>query len=241
MGKGKLRKFAELARFPHVFENFSHERPELIGKDGEVVDFRGRWSQDFFGNGHPLVLELACGRGEYTVELARRYPGRNFIGIDIKGARLWAGARQALEEGLANVAFVRTRIEHLGAFFGRGEVSAMWITFPDPFPRKSKANKRLTSPYFLDLYRGVLTAGAELHLKTDSEILFRYTLEVLSEREDYELEIRIDDIDAGARSKYPDLDICTYYERMHMREGRSIKYVRWRFRGVDHSSSEGES
>ena len=237
MGKGKLRKFAELARFPHVFENFSHVQPELIGKDGEVVDFRGRWSRDFFGNDHPLVLELACGRGEYTVELARRYPEKNFIGVDIKGARIWAGARQALEEGLGNVAFVRTRIEHIDTFFGRGEVHGMWITFPDPFPRKSKANKRLTSPYFLDLYRKILAAGAELHLKTDNELLYAFTLEVLSGREDYELEACTDDIHAGGQLLHRDLDICTYYERMHLREGRTIKYVRWRYTGGGYSSS----
>ncbi len=237
MGKGKLRKFAELARFPHVFENFSHTYPELIGKEGEVVDFRGRWSRDFFGNDRPLVLELACGRGEYTVELARRYPEKNFIGIDIKGARIWAGARQALEEGLGNVAFVRTRIEHIDAFFGRGEVHALWITFPDPYPRKSKANKRLTSPYFLDLYRKILAEGAELHLKTDNELLYDFTLEVLSQRGDYELEVWSEDIHAEGRSLHRDLDICTYYERMHLREGRTIKYVRWRYRGMVHSSS----
>ncbi|RMD91677.1 MAG: tRNA (guanosine(46)-N7)-methyltransferase TrmB, partial [Calditrichaeota bacterium] len=180
MSKNKLAKFAELETFSNVFQNFTPLQPALTSC-GRKVDFKGRWSEDYFANSQPLVLELACGKGDYSVNLARQYPEKNFIGVDVKGNRLWTGAKNAMDEELSNVAFVRTRIEQLDLFFGPNEVSEIWITFPDPFPRKSRALKRLTSPRFLNIYRKVCKPGAQIHLKTDAVNLFDYTLEVLEE------------------------------------------------------------
>ena len=136
--RNKLQKFAEVLSFSNVFENFSHSDPHLVGQNAERVDLKGKWQSDHFKNSNPVTLELACGKGHYTLGLARMYPERNFIGVDIKGARIWRGAHDALEEGLSNVAFLRTRIEQIAAFFEPHEVAEIWITFPDPFLRKSK-------------------------------------------------------------------------------------------------------
>jgi len=143
--RNKLQKFAELLRMPNVYECFDFMHPELTGKDGTLVELKGRWGADHFGNAKPITLELACGRGEYTVDLARQYPERNFIGVDIKGARIWKGARIALAEELHNAAFLRTRIEAIDHFFAPGEIAEIWITFPDPFLKKGKSNRRLTA------------------------------------------------------------------------------------------------
>ena len=147
--RNKLQKFAELLTFPNVYENFDPENPQLIGLNGMPVDRKGKWKKEHFKNDFPITLELACGRGEYSLGLGRMYPERNFIGVDIKGARIWKGARIALEENLTNVAFLRTRIEQIALFFDPEEIDEIWITFPDPFLRKSKANRRLTSCRFL--------------------------------------------------------------------------------------------
>ena len=186
MGKGKLAKFADMASYPHVFEcpfkvmgnpDSKVTAPSLIGRAGgeSVASFpmKGRWRSDFFHNDNPIVLELGCGRGEYAVGLARRYPDRNFIGVDIKGARMWSGATEALKEGLTNVAFLRTNIEIIDRFFAPGEVQEIWLTFSDP--QMKKATKRLTSTYFLARYRHFLEDGGLIHLKTDSNFLFTYT------------------------------------------------------------------
>ena len=186
MSKGKLAKFADMASYPHVFEcpfkvmdnqDSKVTAPSLQGRAGgeSVASFpmRGRWRQDFFHNNNPIVLELGCGRGEYAVGLARRYPDRNFIGVDIKGARMWTGATQSLREGLKNVAFLRTNIEIIDRFFAPGEVQEIWLTFSDP--QMKKATKRLTSTYFLNRYRHFLEDGGIVHLKTDSNFLFTYT------------------------------------------------------------------
>ena len=145
------------------------------------ADFRlkGRWADEVFGNRHPLVLELGCGKGEYTVALARKYPAKNFIGVDIKGARMWVGATDALQNNLTNVAFLRTRIEFIRSCFAPGEVSEIWLTFPDPQPQQSRENKRLTSPRFLQSYREIMQPEGIVHLKTDSQSLFEYTCEVV--------------------------------------------------------------
>lgn len=145
MGKGKLAKFADMARYPHVFEY-----PFSVA-DQVPFEMQGKWHQEFFHNDHPIVLELGCGRGEYTVGLARLYPEKNFIGVDIKGARMWTGATEALNEGLPNVAFLRTNIEIIDRFFAPGEVSEIWLTFSDP--QMKKVTKRLTSTFFLERYR----------------------------------------------------------------------------------------
>jgi len=228
--RNKLQKFAEILSFPHVYENFSPEAPQLLGKGGEPVAMRGRWNEAHFHNEHSITLELACGRGEYSVALARQFPERNFIGVDVKGARIWKGARIALEEGLQNVAFLRTRIEQIHYFFAPAEVSEIWVTFPDPFPRKSKANRRLTAPPFLDRYRKILTNGGWVHLKTDSEGLYEFTLESLQRYEQAELLYQDDDIYAG-ELPLPELGIRTYYEHLHLREGKNIKYVKFRLKG----------
>ncbi len=224
--RNKLEKFAELLTFPNVYENFDPQDPKLIGQHGEEAALKGQWSAAHFLNQHPLTLELACGRGEYTLALARHYPDRNFVGLDIKGARIWKGARTALEEELNNAAFLRTRIEQVSLFFAAGEVSEIWITFPDPFLRKSKANRRLTSPRFLAQYRQILRSEGLVHLKTDEPNLYEYTLEVLNS--DPQARILYCDDDIYARPlPIPELAFKTYYEQMHLAEGKTIKYIQF--------------
>ncbi len=224
--RNKLQKFAELLQFPNVYENFDVMKPGLFGSGGEPVELKGRWAAAHFGNDRPITLELACGRGEYTLGLARMFPERNFIGVDIKGARIWKGARLALEEKIPNAAFLRTRIEQIMLFFDPGEVSEIWITFPDPFLKNTKANRRLTSPGFLDQYRRLLRPGGLVHLKTDSPELYEYTLEVLPEYPHATLLYEDDDIYAKPLPM-TELELKTHYERMHLAEGRKIKYVRF--------------
>ena len=222
MTKNKLQKFQELLTFPNVYENFNPEDPKLVKGYEEEFTLVDGWCADHFKNDHPLVLELACGRGEYTVALAERYPDINFMGLDIKGARLWKGAKYALENGLHNAAFLRTRIEQLRLFFRESEIDEIWITFPDPFLKKE--NKRLTSPRFLAMYYPLLKPEARIHLKTDSEELYEFTLEVLEEEDLYSLQSHSSDIYAGTLP-HEDLDIKTYYEHMHLEEGKKIKYI----------------
>ena len=225
--RNKLQKFAELLTLPNVYENFDMRHPGLTGKDGIPVALKDRWRSDHFGNSAPLTLELACGRGEYTVELARRYPGRNFIGVDVKGARIWKGARIALAEELRNAAFLRTRIEQVDLFFGTGEVDEIWITFPDPFLKKGKENRRLTSPAFLDRYRNILKPGRPVHLKTDSREMYEFTLKVIAADPRLEVVYHDDDI-YNKPLPTPELDIETYYERMHKDIGKTITYIQFR-------------
>jgi tRNA (guanine-N7-)-methyltransferase len=224
--RNKLQKFSELLTFPNVFENFDIKQPELVGENGMPVEMKGKWRENFFKNENPITLELACGRGEYTLALARRYPERNFIGVDIKGARIWKGAKTALNEDLTNVAFLRTRIERIDQFFAREEVDEIWITFPDPFLRKSKANRRLTSPVFLRAYRKIIRAQGTIHLKTDEPNLYEYSLEVLSGHLRAKILHKSEDIYAG-ELPFEELEIKTYYEKMHLREGKKIKYIRF--------------
>ena len=224
--RNKLDKFADLDGFVNVYQNFDEKQPAITGPGGTVADLKGRWSEDHFGNSHPLTLELACGRGEYSLALGRQYPERNFLGVDIKGARIWQGARKALQEKLTNVAFLRTRIEMLDAFFNPGEISEIWITFPDPFPRDSKVNRRLTSAHFLRLFRPLLQPGGIIHLKTDDPGLYAFTLETLQETPFANLLGHWDDIYAGELPT-PELAFKTYYEAMHLEAGKTIKYVRF--------------
>ncbi len=224
MSKNKLQKFAELLTFPNVYENFNVQQPALTHL-GEEVQMRGRWNKLHFKADRPITLELACGRGEYTLELARRYPDRHFIGLDVKGARLWKGAQAALQEKLENAAFLRTRIECIDHFFAPAEVDEIWITFPDPFPRKSKANRRLSSPFFLNIYRKILRPGGLIHLKTDADSLYQFTLEAWQQIPDLNILYADEDIYAKPLP-FPELDIRTYYEEMHLKEGKKIKYIR---------------
>lgn len=222
--RNKLEKFAELLTLKNVYQNYSFQDPLLHYVDGNLVQRRGHWARDHFQNEHPLVLELACGWGEYTMGLAKQQPGRNFIGIDVKGNRIWKGAKQSLEEGLNNVAFLRTRIEQIEQFFAPGEISEIWITFPDPFLRKSKSNRRLTALPFLQKYRQLLVPGGFIHLKTDSPELYDFTLETLVEAAFCQVTYQDDDIYSKPLA-HPALDIKTKYEKMHLEAGRTIKYV----------------
>lgn len=171
MGKNKLAKFAQMQDYPHVFQY------PFARISQESFPLKGRWRGDFFGNDHPIILELGCGRGEYTVGLARLRPEANFIGIDIKGARMWAGATESQLEGLSNVAFLRTEIELLEHFFAPGEVNEIWITFPDP--QMKKVTKRLTGTRFVERYAQLLAPSGCIHLKTDSPFLYTYTRAML--------------------------------------------------------------
>ncbi len=226
--KNKLRKFSDVRAFPNVYECYNVQEPSLTGINMEPVELKGRWQAEHFHNERPITLELACGGGEYTVELARRFPERNFIGVDIKGNRLWAGAKAALDEGLHNAAFLRTRIEVIDHFFAAGEVDEIWITFPDPFPRAIKENRRLTSPYFLDKYQQILRPGGLMHLKHDDPAFFAYTLKIIGADERCKPLYTNSDIYAGPLP-YPELAIQTLYESKHLANGRTIKYVRWAF------------
>ena len=225
--RNKLQKFTELLTFPNVYENFNPETPQLHGLNGDRVELWGKWGEQHFGNNHPLTLELACGRGEYTLGMARNNPNRNFIGVDVKGARIWRGAGIALQEALPNVAFLRTRIEQISLFFETGEVSEIWITFPDPFLHRSKINRRLTAPNFLAEYQKVLRPGGLIHLKTDDPSLYEFTLDTLAQYPAAEILYQDDDI-YSKPLPMPELELKTYYERMHLDEGKTIKYVRFR-------------
>ena len=224
--RNKLQKFAEVLSFPNVYENFDAKQPGLSGKDGEPVEMNGQWAKKHFGNDRPITLELACGKGDYALALAGRFPERNFIGVDIKGARIWRGAKYALENKLENVAFLRTRIEQLPCFFEKNEVAEIWITFADPFLKKGKENRRLTSSPFLDRYKKLLQPGGLIHLKTDNPTLYEFTLETLADRKDYPLLFHDDDIYAKPLPM-PELEIKTFYEKQHLAIGRTIKYVRF--------------
>ncbi|HXH19333.1 MAG TPA: tRNA (guanosine(46)-N7)-methyltransferase TrmB [Chitinophagales bacterium] len=225
MSKPKLAKFAELKTFPNVLQNFSFRNPSLTGCKGEKKDLKGKWNSNFFGNENPIVLELGCGKGDYTVELAAHEAAKNFIGVDLKGSRIWTGAKRALELKLPNAAFVRTRIEMLPHFFAPSEVSEIWLTFPDPYPKRSKANKRLISPFFLEKYRQFCRPGAVIHLKTDEPALFHYAVQAAS-LAPCKILTMIEDI---YRNGPPagELAIQTYYEKMHLEEGRTIRYLKF--------------
>lgn len=215
MSKNKLAKFAEMATFSNVVQP-----EELMVQNFE---YKGKWCKDFFHNDNPLTLELGCGKGEYTVALGAANPSKNYIGIDIKGARIWKGAKQALDQNIQNAGFLRTRIDMIDNFFGAGEVSEIWITFADPQPKKQ--NKRLTSAYFLNLYRKFLKPGAVINLKTDSRLLHFYTLELLKANH-IEPIVHTDDL---YNSPYLDekLSIKTFYENMFLQEGKKITYLKF--------------
>ncbi|MDZ7880330.1 MAG: tRNA (guanosine(46)-N7)-methyltransferase TrmB [Saprospiraceae bacterium] len=222
-GRNKLQKFAEMLDFPNVYENFDNAELTLTGANGAVVDMKGNWHRTHFKNDKPITLELACGRGEYALALGRMFPERNFIGVDIKGARIHQGARVAIEENLPNVVFLRTRIEFIEHFFAQNEVSEIWITFPDPFLRESKSNRRLTSPMFLTKYKQFLKANGLVHLKTDSPVLYDFTLETLQNTEGAEL--LVSDPDFYAKPLIiKELEVKTYYEKKNIANS-TMKYI----------------
>jgi len=218
MGRKKLERFRQNEMNRNVVQQ---------GKD--IFDhIKGAWNKEQFRNDHPLTVELACGRGEFTVGLAKQYPDRNFIGVDIKGSRIWKGSTIAIAEGLDNVAFLRSQIEVLDKFFGQGEIDELWITFPDPRPRDGDEKKRLTSPKFLDMYKPLIRRGGVVHLKTDNTGLFDYTLEVLQNRVDVEVLVSTHDF---YNSPYRDehFGIQTRYEKMFSEQGEKIKYLRFEY------------
>ncbi|MFW5773866.1 MAG: tRNA (guanosine(46)-N7)-methyltransferase TrmB [Tangfeifania sp.] len=228
MSKNKLAKFEEMEGFEHVvqapFNKIKHNDFHL----------KGKWAKDFFQNENPVILELGCGKGEYTVELAEKFPDTNFIGIDIKGARLWKGAKTALEKKLKNVAFLRTNIEITGQFFGPEEIEEIWLTFPDPQMKKTR--KRLTSSIFLNKYRNFLKKEGVIHLKTDSNFQYTYTsalvhknnLEIVAETDNlYESEILNET-----------LQIKTFYEKQWLSRGITIKYLAFKLKDVEFQEPE---
>jgi tRNA (guanine-N7-)-methyltransferase len=218
MGKNKLQKFDDMAAFPHVFQY-----PFAALQAGGGCRLKGRWKEDVFGNSHPLVLELGCGRGEYTVGLGERFPEKNFIGIDIKGARMWSGAKESLEKGMRNVAFLRTSIELISHFFAPGEVSELWLTFPDP--QMKKVNRRLTGTRFMRLYRTILSGEGIIHLKTDSRFMYAYTCEMIKANS-YPVQACTNDLyHSGMADDI--LSIRTYYEQQWLDRGLDIKYIRF--------------
>ena len=224
MGKGKLQKFADMREYPNVVEH------HFSIADATPFPMRGNWGKEFFGNDNPIVIELGCGRGEYTVGLARRYPDKNFIGVDIKGARMWTGATEAIRDGLKNVGFLRTNIEIIDHFFAPGEVSEIWLTFPDP--QMKKHTKRLTSSLFLQRYRNIMVPDGIVHLKSDSNFMFTYT-RYITEVNKLPVVSCIEDIYADGEAVEP-LDIKTYYEQQWLSRGINIKYISFRL------SAEGE-
>lgn len=215
MGKDKLRRFAEISTFNNVLQL----------DEGKVL--KGSWSRTQFGNDHPIILELACGKGEYTVNLARLFPDTNFIGLDYKGNRIWRGAKTAIEENIKNVAFLRIQIENILEYFAEGEVSEIWITFPDPQPQLSREKKRLTFPGFLAKYRRILTPGGIMHLKTDNDALYQYTLEKI---EEHHLHLHCSTSDLY-HSEYANevLSIKTYYEKKYLQSEKNINYIKFSF------------
>lgn len=219
MGKNKLKKFAEMETLPNVFQMSYNE----VMLSGVEFDLKGRWGKVFFGNDNPIVLELGCGKGEYAVGLARRFPDKNFIGVDIKGSRMWTGAKEAYESKLANCAFLRTGINAIHCFFAPDEVSEIWITFADP--QMKKVNKRLTSTYFMGLYKRILKDGGLVHLKSDSNFLFTYT-RLMAEASGLPIRVCTDNLYRDIENN-PVLDIKTYYERQWLARGLDIKYLQF--------------
>ncbi|MBO5541566.1 MAG: tRNA (guanosine(46)-N7)-methyltransferase TrmB [Muribaculaceae bacterium] len=217
MGKNKLKKFAEMETFGCVFQF-----PWAI-IENEGCPMRGRWNAEYFGNDNPIVLELGCGKGEYAVGLGKRFTDKNYIGVDIKGSRMWTGARQVEAEGLKNIAFLRTSIEIIDRMFAPGEVSEIWITFPDP--QMKKVNKRLTSTRFLNNYRNILKDGGIVHLKTDSPFLYTYTNELVRINH---LPVEVNTADLYHSGMADDiLEIKTYYEQQWLSRGLTIKYLQF--------------
>ena len=236
MGKNKLKKFDEMETFSNVFQcSAAH-----LNDNGQLVhtpivhQLAGRWRDSYFHNERPIVLELGCGRGEYTVGLAQRYPDKNFIGVDIKGARMWAGAKQAVNDGLKNVAFLRTNIEFITSFFANNEVDEIWITFCDP--QMKKATKRLTSTYFMQRYQQIMKPTGIIHLKTDSPFLYTYTVEMLR-LNPYPVLAQTDDLysdSLDSNALFSDAQaLQTHYEKQWLDRDMRIKYVAWQLTPLD--------
>ena len=219
MGKNKLARFAENETFANLFQ-LTYEQ---VTKEGFAL--KGKWNEDFFKNDNPIVLELGCGKGEYTVGLAKKYPNKNFIGIDIKGARLWRGCKTSNEDKMTNVAFVRTHIQMIESYFAQNEVSEIWITFPDP--QLKKPNKRLTCERFLKLYKNILKQDGIVHLKTDSQELYEYTKDEVLIPSKREILYNTNDL-YNSDFKEDVIEIQTFYESMYLKIGKPITYLKFK-------------
>lgn len=218
VGKNKLLHFEENKTFSNVYQpSFEDIR--------KGYKYRGRWSEEVFKNDRPLILELGCGKGEYTVGLARNYPDKNYIGIDKKGARIWRGAKTALDEHIQNAVFLRIKLEQLLFCFGPAEVDEVWIAFPEPVPKHRRVKRRITSLSFLETYRKIVKPGGVVHLKTDNEAFFKFSLESL-QKAGLEIIVREDDLYNSTFSGDV-TGIRTYYERKHLEEGARIKYIQF--------------
>ena len=218
MPKRKLRQYADLNTFSNVIQPAYDQI-----QDGH--ELRGKWAKEYFNNSHPIVLELGCGKGEYTVNLAEKYPKKNFIGIDRKGARIWTGSKYALENNLSNVAFLRLDIKSLHLLFDGGEIDEIWITFPDPLPKKSQIKKRLTNSKFLKRYMRVLKQGGCIHLKTDNLPFFQYSVEVIVEQNYTILEQTKDLYQTEGLEEVS--AVQTFYEKKFLAEGLPITYLKF--------------
>lgn len=216
MARSKLAKFKEIAESNLVLE----QGKELF----ETI--KGNWHESYFQNNHPIILEVGCGKGDYTIGLANLFPSKNFIGVDIKGSRLWKGSCLAQEQGLTNVAFLRNFIEQIPDQFAPSEVSEIWITFPDPRPRKGEEKKRLTSARFLNIYESLVKPGSNIHFKTDDLSLFEFTLDVLKMREAKDLRYTFDLYASDLQQET--LGIQTTYEKRFLEKGQTIKYLQYR-------------
>lgn len=216
MTKRKLKRFDENRTFSHYFERTYNEL------SSSPFEYKDSWSKDFFGNDNPIILEIGCGKGEYTVGLAKRFPDKNFIGLDIKGARIWRGAKTVEEESIKNVAFIRTQAGSIDLWFSENEVSEIWFTFPDPQPG-ARENKRLMSPRYLKIFTKILRVDGIFHLKTDSDLLYEYTLGMIKENR-HRLIHQIDNVYNGQISGAL-TEIQTHYEQIWLKEGRTIKYI----------------
>ncbi len=219
MAKHKLARFAENETFGNLFQHTQYDRVN------RPFPLKGRWREDYFHNSNPIVVELGCGKGDYTIAMARRNPSSNYIGIDRKGARLWRGCKDAIEGNMGNVAFLRINIDKIGYYFAKGEVDEIWVTFPDPQPKNER--KRLLSPRFAAFYREVLPeGGGVVNLKTDSRLLYDYVLET-AQQGNWKLIENIYDVYADGSNELL-TGIQTFYEKMWLREGRTISYVKVR-------------
>lgn len=224
MAKKKIQHFAEMKTFDCVFEPTNDEM--LSGE----YHLKGRWNVEYFNNNNPITLELGCGKGEYTIALARKYPERNFIGVDVKGARLWRGSKTAETEQLPNVAFLRTKIEFINTFFASGEISEIWLTFSDPQPKDRRGTKRLTSEIFMGRYSDMMAAPKIVHVKSDSSVLYKRTMESLQNVDHKLLEHTTDlygeDWKSFSQVQRDVLSIKTFYEQKWLNEGKNIHYLK---------------
>lgn len=219
--KNKLKRFKENETFPNVVQLSREE----VFKNSKGL--KGKWAENFFNNQNPIVLELGCGKGEYSLGLARRNPNKNYLGIDLKGARFWRGAKTALEEEIPNVGFLRSQIELVDDLFDENEIDEIWITFPDPQTKYRRTKHRMTNPIFLNKYRKIIKPGGKIHLKTDSEFMHGYTLGILSAMGE-EIEISQHDIYKDPHLPAEVLEIQTYYEKQYLEIGKKITYLRFR-------------